>query len=296
MPVSESLPSYLSRSTLRRCLKQALEEDLGAGDVTSEAIISPSAVGTAAIELREPGVIAGLHVVEEICALVDTSLKVQWDCADGEHLYSSACLGTIVGPLRSLLAAERLALNFLQRMSGIATQTHRMVEAVEGFPARIRDTRKTAPGLRLLDKWAVRLGGGVNHRIGLYDRVLIKDNHIAAAGSLHEAVVRASRRGGGLPIDVEARTLEEVHAALQLVDLIDLVLLDNMVTLTETNTVDSTRLKAAVQLIDGQLVTEASGNITLNTVRATAATGVDYISCGALTHSVQAIDIGLNLI
>lgn len=295
MPASEHLPSYLSHSALLKCITQALEEDLGTGDVTSEAIVPPSAKGMATVELREPGVVAGLYVAEQVCAMVDSRLVIHWSCSDGDILARPGRVGTVHGPLRSLLAAERLALNFLQRMSGIATSTHHMVEAVKGFPARVRDTRKTAPGLRQLDKWAVRLGGGANHRMGLYDRILIKDNHIAAVGSLAKAVVEASRYGRSIPVDVEARTLEEVSQALELADRIDLVLLDNMVAITESGVTDVTMLQAAVDMIGGQLCTEASGNVTLATVRATAATGVDYISCGALTHSVQALDIGLTL-
>ena len=296
MAVSERLPPYVSAVTLRECLAHALAEDLGSGDVTSEAIIPPDATGAAAVELKEPGVVAGLYVTEQVFAQVDERLTARWHCSDGDYQSGSCRLGTLHGPLRSLMAAERLALNFLQRMSGIATATRHMVEAVKGFPARIRDTRKTAPGLRQLDKWAVLLGGGTNHRMGLYDRILIKDNHIATAGGLAEAVLNASLHGGGLPVDVEARTQREVRMALDVADHIDLVLLDNMVTLADSGAVDTTRLKAAVDLIGGKLRTEASGNVTLATVRATAATGVDYISCGALTHSVKALDIGLNLL
>lgn len=296
MAVSGQLPPFVQPGKLRQCLAYALAEDLGAGDVTSQAIIPPNATGAAAVELREAGVVAGLFVAEQVCALVDERLIVQWHCSDGELQPGDCRLGILHGPIRSLMAAERLVLNFLQRMSGIATATHHMVEAVKEFPARIRDTRKTAPGLRQLDKWAVLLGGGTNHRMGLYDRILIKDNHIATAGGLAEAVMSAARHGGGLPVDVEARTLREVRLALGLADHIDLVLLDNMVSLADSDAPDTTRLQAAVNLVGGKLRTEASGNVTLATVRATAATGVDYISCGALTHSVRALDVGLNLL
>ena len=295
MPVSERLPSYLTPSAVRRCLTQALDEDLGTGDVTSEAIIPPDAHGIASFELRESGVVAGMYIAKQVCQLVDPNLVVQWDYADGDFLPGDLELGTVRGPLRSLMVAERLALNFMQRMSGIATFTHQMVKATNGFPACIRDTRKTAPGLRLLDKWAVLLGGGTNHRIGLYDRILIKDNHIAAAGSLKSAVMRASAYSKGIPVDVEARTLDEVREALDLADDIELVLLDNMVRRTEEGGVDTTLLNSTVELIDGRMLTEASGNVSLESVRDIAATGVDFISCGALTHSMRALDIGLKL-
>lgn len=277
-------------------MTQALNEDLGTGDVTSKAIIASNAQGIASIELRESGVIAGMYIAEEVCQLVDSGLSVQWEYSDGDILQGDRRLGTIRGPLRSLMAAERLALNFMQRMSGIATLTHQMVKATDGFRARIRDTRKTAPGLRLLDKWAVLLGGGTNHRIGLYDRILIKDNHIAAAGSLKSAVMRASAYSRDMPVDVEARTLDEVREALDLANDIELVLLDNMARRTEEGDVDTTMLQDAIAIINGRILTEASGNVTLESVRAIAATGVDYISCGALTHSVQALDIGMKLL
>ena len=296
MPVVGSLPSYLTPEALRQCITAALNEDLGSGDVTSQAIIPGEIAGIAAVQLRSDGVVAGLHVAAQVCQFVDPELKVTWHCEDGDVLSAGQILGTLQGPLQSLLSAERVALNFLQRMSGIATTTYQMVQAVKGYATRIRDTRKTVPGLRYLDKWAVLLGGGENHRLGLYDRMLIKDNHIAAAGSLQEAVCRAVTFGGGLSVDVEARTLDEVESALAVSSRIELVLLDNMVTVTADDIVDTSMLQTAVRLIDGRVRTEASGNVTLHSVRPIAATGVDYISCGGLTHSVQALDIGLNVI
>ncbi len=196
------------------------------------------------------------------------------------------------------MAAERLALNVLQRMSGIATVTRRMVEAARPHPARILDTRKTAPGLRLLDKWAVRLGGGENHRLGLYDMILIKDNHIASVGGVRAAIEAAQQyrqdRDASLSIEIETRTLDEVQAVLE-TDGVEVILLDNMVTVQPDGAIDTSLLQEAVALVDGRMATEASGNITLATVPAIAATDVTYISCGALTHSVKAMDLSLKI-
>ena len=295
MPVSGSLPPYLSHKALHQCLHQALQEDLGTGDVTSEAIIPSNVSGTATFELRNPGVIAGLYAAEQVCAIVDPRLVVSWQYTEGSHLPGRQKIGTIRGSLRNILIAERLMLNIMQRMSGIATYTSVMVEAVKNFPARIRDTRKTAPGLRYLDKWAVLIGGGVNHRIGLHDRMLIKDNHITAAGSMHKALKRAFAYGADIPVDVEARTLEEVLIVLNYAPKVDLLLLDNMVSVTTREEIDTSMLQQAVELVKGRICTEASGNVTLHSACDIAATGVDYISCGALTHSVQALDISLKI-
>ncbi len=295
MRADEQLPAYLDSDTLRAILKRALREDLGSGDLTSTAIISADAQGAAAFVAREAGIAAGLYVATQVFALLGRDLTVSWQIKDGDSLERGGVFGTIRGNLRAILAAERLALNLLQRMSGIATQTAKMVAATEGYPARIRDTRKTAPGLRLLDKWAVLLGGGTNHRLGLYDRILIKDNHIDAAGGLRKAVMLATAAHPSLSVDVEARTLGEVFEALAVADCIDVLLLDNMTRLTPSGEVDTCLLQEAVTLIGGRLQTEASGNVTLTSVRSIAAAGVDYISSGALTHSVHALNIALKI-
>jgi nicotinate-nucleotide pyrophosphorylase (carboxylating) len=230
-------------------------------------------------------VIAGLEVARLAFGLVDEQVQLKPLVADGEQVSTGQVVATIRGPGRGILSGERVALNFLQRMSGIATTTHRFVQAVAGTGAIILDTRKTAPGLRLLDKWAVRLGGGQNHRFGLYDMVLIKENHITAAGGIAEAV-QAARNGSGrkLAVEVEVRDLAELQEAMSLE--VDRILLDNM-SLEE--------MREAVRLVRGRLPLEASGNVTLESAAAIAATGVDFISVGLLTHSVKALDISLLL-
>ena len=297
MSINKALPPYIQVPELDSLLRRGLEEDVGGGDVTSEATIPAGARAEASFVAREKGILAGLFVAERVFSLVDASLDVRWTAKDGGKVARGAVFGSVRGDARGILQGERLALNVLQRMSGIASATRRMVNAAEGHRARIRETRKTPPGLRLLDKWAVLLGGGVNHRLGLYDRILIKDNHIAASGGL-PAAVEAARRyretlARPLPIDVEARTLNEVQAALD-VGGFDVLLLDNMVDIT-SGRVDATRLRAAVQLISGRCTTEATGNVDLRSVSAIAATGVHYISCGALTHSVRALNIALKI-
>lgn len=296
MGAEQELPAYLDSEVLRAILQRALREDLGTGDLTSEAIIPPDAEGEAEFFAREPGVVAGLHAAEQVFRLANSDLAVVWQQNDGDTFERSSTFGLVRGNLRAILSAERLALNLLQRMSGVATLTAQMVAQVQGFPARIRDTRKTAPGLRLLDKWAVLLGGGTNHRLGLYDRILIKDNHIDVAGGLCNAVERALAAYPGIPVDVEARTLDEVTDALTVADLIEVLLLDNMARPAGAGgQLDTSTLQAAVDLVGGRMQTEASGNVTLRTVRAVAATGVDYISSGALTHSARALDVALHI-
>jgi nicotinate-nucleotide pyrophosphorylase (carboxylating) len=291
------LPPYLSAERLNRILQQALEEDLGPGDVTSLATVDASRKAEARFLAKQNGVLAGLYVAEQVLACVDSALHVSWTCRDGEAVSAGTVFGTVEGAARSILAAERLALNVMQRMSGIATLTRRMVDAARPHRARILDTRKTAPGLRPLDKWAVLLGGGENHRIGLYDMILIKDNHITAAGGVTSAIRAAQAyvqtTSQPLQIEVEARTPEEVAEVLAAGG-VDYILLDNMVSV-DKGKIDTSALQEAVSRVDGRIKTEASGNVTLETVPAIAATGVDYISCGALTHSVQAMDISLKI-
>ena len=292
------LPHYVTEDDLDRLIRLALEEDVGAGDVTTEAVIPDARRGKARFLARERGILAGCEVAERVFAAVDARIDCTWEAFDGNPVGKNAMFGTACGPARSLLTAERLVLNVLQRMSGIATATRRFVEAVQDLPTRILDTRKTVPGLRVLDKWAVRLGGGENHRIGLYDRFLIKDNHVAAAGGIAPALAAADRyrrqRNLRLNLEVEARSLQDVREILT-AGRADRILLDNMVDRQEDGRPDVSRLRAAIDLIDGRLPAEASGNVTLDTVRVIAETGVAYVSCGALTHSVRALDVSLQM-
>ena len=267
-------------------LRAALAEDLGDGDVTTECTVPQASLLAGRFLAKAPGVAAGLEVAARVLTLVDPAVRVELAVADGQAVTAGMVLGTVLGPGRALLSGERTALNILQRMSGIATLTRQFVDAVAGTRAVILDTRKTAPGLRALDKWAVRLGSGQNHRHGLYDMVLIKDNHIAAVGGYIPAAVARVRAGDPRrrPIEVEVRTLDELRAALPLN--VDRILLDNM---------DLDTLRAAVEITSGRTPLEASGNMSLERVPAVAATGVDFISVGALTHSAAALDISLKL-
>ena len=263
----------------------ALAEDLGDGDVTTLNTIPPDAAYAGDFLVKAPGVIAGLQVAQRVFVLLDPSVELHILAGDGDRVDQGDIVGVVTGPGRAILSGERVALNLLQRMSGIATATRRYVDAVAGTRAVILDTRKTAPGLRVLDKWAVRLGGGQNHRIGLYDMALIKDNHIAAVGSITEAVRRV-REGDQRhrPIEVEVTNLDQLREALA--SAIDRILLDNM---------SHEMMRAAVEIAAGKIPLEASGNVTLDTVAAIAVTGVDFISVGALTHSVKALDVSLDL-
>ncbi|MFN3597824.1 MAG: carboxylating nicotinate-nucleotide diphosphorylase [Rubricoccaceae bacterium] len=294
LPLPEAI-----EADLPALLERALAEDVGPGDVTTCATIPEGRRARARLLVKEEGVVAGLAVAERVFARVDPAIACSWHLADGERAAGGTLAAELEGPARSLLVAERLALNVLQRMSGIATATRRMADAAR--PATILDTRKTAPGLRLLDKWAVALGGGANHRAGLYDMVLVKDNHIAAAGGLAPALAAVRRHltetGAALPVEVEVRTADEIEALLAApdVDVVDRVLLDNLVRVRPDGRVDASALAAAVTRLGGRFATEASGNVTLETVPAIAQTGVDFISSGALTHSVRALDLSLKI-
>lgn len=266
-------------------IERALSEDIGAGDVTTEAIVPPEMWLTGRFIAKEGGVVAGLEVVRWTFGRLDERVELAGLVADGDPVEAGQVVATVRGPGRVLLGGERVALNFLQRMSGIATLTRRLAEATAGTPAVILDTRKTAPGLRPLDKWAVRLGGGQNHRSGLYDMVLIKENHIAAAGGIARAVERVrANETRPLAVEVEVKNLAELQEALALN--VDRIMLDNM-SLEE--------MARAVQLAGGRTPLEASGNVSVETIAAIARTGVDYISAGMLTHSVRAMDISLLL-
>lgn len=271
-------------SELERAVAVALEEDIGPGDVTTLATVPADAFGRAVFVAREAGVLAGLPCARAVYRRLDPAVRFEAFLQDGDDLAPGARVAAVEGPARAILTGERVALNFLQHLSGIATRTARFVRLVEGTGARIADTRKTVPGLRALAKYAVRVGGGTNHRFGLYDGVLIKDNHIRAAGGLRRAIERARHVAPHLlRIEVEAETLEEVREALEAGA--DVILLDNM---------DPNTLRAAVELCRGRALTEASGGIREETIRAVAEAGVDLISVGALTHSVTALDIGLD--
>lgn len=270
---------------VKELIRTALAEDIGTGDITSDAILAADLVYSGRFVAKADGIIAGLDVTATTFSLLDQRVQFTPQVAEGEPVEPGQVIATIRGPGRTLLGGERVSLNFLQRMSGIATMTRRFVVAVAGTSAVILDTRKTVPGLRLLDKWAVRLGGGQNHRFGLYDMALIKDNHITAAGSIAEAVARVRAADEGQrPIEVEVKTLGELREALALP--VDRIMLDNMSLL---------QMREAVELANGRVPLEASGNVTLDNVAAIAATGVDYISVGMLTHSVQALDISFLL-
>jgi len=266
-------------------IRAALEEDLGrAGDITSELTIPAGKAASARLVARKPGRVAGLICADIALRLVDTGLVLDVALPDGSDAVAGSVLATISGPARGILTAERVALNFLGPLSGTATMTAALVKAVQGTKARIVCTRKTLPGLRALQKYAVRCGGGFNHRFGLDDAAMIKDNHIQAAGGIAPAVARL-RAGLGhmVKIEVEVDRLEQLEEALT--QNVDAILLDNML-------LDD--LRRAVALAKGKAVLEASGNVTLETVRAIAETGVDYISSGAITHSAPNLDIGLD--
>jgi len=293
--MSACFPDYLSPETLTTLLQNAVEEDIGSGDITSETLLSKDDQGRAIIIMRQGGILAGVTAAQHTFTLIDPSIECHWDFKDGDSVHANTEVGSISGSLITILTAERLCLNIMQRMSGIATLTAKIVQSIQEFPAQIRDTRKTAPGLRLLDKWSVLIGGGTNHRIGLFDRILIKDNHIEVTGGLAASVQKVASKMPDYNIDVEAQTMSDVSEALSVAHLIDVLLLDNMAIYRTDGTFDTSPLKKAVAYVNGQIKTEATGGITLETAPLIAASGVDYLSCGALTHSVNAIDIALNI-
>ncbi|SHO51734.1 carboxylating nicotinate-nucleotide diphosphorylase [Desulfopila aestuarii] len=275
----------MDRNLLRRQLKAFLAEDIGRGDLTSESIFVVGEIGRARLVAREPFVAAGVgNIAAEVFWVQNKAIEVIDPVAEGSLLQPGDTLMTVSGPVVDLLKAERVALNLVQRLSGIATITSRFVEAVAGTRVRITDTRKTTPGLRMMEKYAVQVGGGSNHRFNLTDGVLIKDNHIAACGSITEAVRRVRHKAPHtIRIEVETDTLEQVDECLACG--VDIIMLDNMSCETMTK---------AVQKINGRALVEASGGVNLSTVAAIAATGVDIISVGALTHSAPSCDIGMD--
>lgn len=289
MPLHAPTPPLASpplpRLMIEPLVRNALLEDLGrAGDLTTDAIVPADCRASMALTARQPGVVAGLDLALLAFQLIDPAIEAAVERPDGSAVEAGSRIAILRGPARGLLTAERVALNFLGRLSGIATATHGLVRAVEGHKARICCTRKTTPGLRAVEKRAVRLGGGSNHRFGLDDAVLIKDNHVAIAGGVQAALARARAHVGHLvKIELEVDTLEQLAEALAVG--VDIVLLDNM---------GPEMLREAVAMVDGRAVTEASGRITPATAPAIAAAGVDFISAGWLTHSAAVLDIGLD--
>jgi len=278
----------LSAEEIRRAVQCAIAEDVGGGDITTLATVPASARSKAVMIAREPLVVAGLPVADAVFRELSGAIEVVLTAKDGDHLKTGQPLLHVTGPTQPILTAERAALNFIQRLSGIATFTGQFVDAVSGMRAKILDTRKTTPGLRRLEKYAVICGGGHNHRLGLYDNVLIKDNHLAALRNekpnpVAAAVRRAREKCANHRIEVEADTLEQVEQALEAGA--DVILLDNM---------NLVQMRVAVQQAKGRADTEASGGVNLANVRQIAETGVDYISVGAITHSARAVDIALD--
>ena len=278
----------LNLDTVRQSLKQWLDEDIGTGDITTMATIPPDHRSKGIIHAKDNGIIAGLPVAETVFSLVDERLKFFSRVNEGQRVQPGTILAEVEGPTRGILLGERLALNLMQRMSGIATRTREMVDALQGLPVRLVDTRKTTPGHRILEKYAVRVGGGHNHRFGLFDAVLIKDNHIKGAGGIAKAI-EASRRQipHTMKIEVEVESREQLLEALEAGA--DIIMLDNM---------SVPEMREAVSLIKSRaphVTVEASGNVTLETVREIASTGVDVISVGRLTYSVRSLDISLDL-
>jgi nicotinate-nucleotide pyrophosphorylase (carboxylating) len=278
----------LEAAEIRRAVASALAEDLGPGDATTLATVPANVSLKVVMRARESLVVAGLAFAEAVFGKLSPSVRVQRCTRDGQRVPVNGALLKISGPARAILSAERVALNFVQRLSGVATLTAQYVAAVQGTRARILDTRKTTPGWRSFEKYAVACGGGRNHRFGLFDMVLIKDNHLAALrtaqpNAVAAAVQRARKRFPRLKIEVEADTLDQVQQAVDAGA--DIILLDNM---------PPSQLRCAVKLVAGQAKTEASGGVNLKSVRVIARTGVDFISVGALTHSARAVDIGLD--
>jgi len=270
-------------SKIKPIVKAALEEDIGTGDITTNCTVPESRELSGTFIAKENGIIAGLELLPLVFKTLHPDIVVKSDYEDGANVSRGATIATVQGNGRTILSAERVALNFLQRMSGIATLTNKFVQLVKNTDVTILDTRKTVPGLRLIDKWAVKIGGGANHRIGLYDMALIKENHITAAGSITAAVNEIRKiHGTSCKIESEVKNISELREALDLP--LDMIMLDNF---------DVGLMKEAVKLTAGKIPLEASGNVSPDTILDIAETGVDYISIGMLTHSVKALDISL---
>lgn len=271
-------------------LKYAIAEDIGDGDHTSLSTIPAEAMGRARLLVKDEGIIAGIDIAKRVFELIDSNIKFEQVLKDGDNVKFGDVAFYVEGKSQSIVTAERLALNIMQRMSGIATQTHKMVQLMAGTKCKLLDTRKTTPGFRYFEKLAVKLGGGVNHRIGLYDMILVKDNHIDYAGGVHEALHKIknylSEKNKALKIEVEARSIEDVKLILK-EKIAFRILLDNFT---------PEKIKEAVELINGEVETEASGGINETNLRAYAEAGVDYISMGALTHQIKSLDLSLKAV
>ncbi len=282
-------PSYLTDQAIQEFIKNALAEDIGEGDHSSLGAVPASKISKARLLIKDDGIIAGLEMAEKILHEVNPSLVVTFFKQDGEAVKKGEIAFIVEGPAQSVLSAERLVLNCMQRMSGIATYTHQLCKLIEGTGAQLMDTRKTTPNFRLMEKWAVAIGGGKNHRFALYDMVMLKDNHVDMAGGIRTAIENTRKylrdKNKALKIEIETRNLKEVEEVLNAGG-VDIIMLDNM-------HVDE--MKKAVQLIGGKYKTEASGGITETTLRTVAECGVDYISVGALTHSVKSLDLSLKV-
>ncbi|AEF93062.1 nicotinate-nucleotide pyrophosphorylase [Desulfotomaculum nigrificans CO-1-SRB] len=275
----------LNMIELKKLIESSLAEDIGTGDITTNSIVPEGSTAKGIIYVKEPGVVAGIPVAEAVFRFLAPEIEINRRSTDGAWVEPGTVLMEVAGDARAILTGERLALNFLQRMSGIATRTAALVEKVKLYPVRVVDTRKTTPGLRMLEKYAVRVGGGFNHRYGLYDAVLIKDNHIKVAGGITQAILAARQNvPHTVKIEVEVEDLAGVSEALEA--RADVIMLDNM---------DPATMREAVKLVDGKALVEASGGISEETITAVAKTGVDLISVGALTHSVKALDISLDI-
>jgi nicotinate-nucleotide pyrophosphorylase (carboxylating) len=280
-------PYYVTTGYINSFIEQAVAEDIGEGDHSSLSTIPEDLQGLACLKIKQDGIIAGLELAHEIFNKIDPKLELSSFRKDGDRVKVGDIAFEVKGPVRSILGAERLVLNCMQRMSGIATYTNYLCELIEGTKAEILDTRKTTPNLRPLEKWAVTIGGGTNHRFALYDMIMLKDNHIDYSGGISKALSSANdylkKTGKQIKIEIETRTLSEVMEVVN-VGGADVIMLDNM---------DTATMKEAVEIIDGKMKTEASGGITEENIVEMAQTGVDYISIGALTHSVKSLDMSL---
>jgi nicotinate-nucleotide pyrophosphorylase (carboxylating) len=283
-------PAYITEEFLHDFIHSAFREDVGEGDHSSLSSIPENATSKARLLVKDTGVLAGVDLALQIFKYADNNLQVDVSIEDGRHVTPGDVAFVVSGSARSILTAERLVLNCMQRMSGIATKTQALVSLIKGTGAHILDTRKTTPNFRLLEKWAVLIGGGYNHRIGLFDMIMLKDNHIDMAGGIKQAIVqtndylRATKKK--LKIEIETRSLKEVEEVLSIGN-VDVIMLDNM---------DVETMKQAVKMIGGRFKVEASGGITEETIRQVALTGVDFISVGALTHSIRSLDLSLKAI
>ncbi len=275
---------------IKNLIELAFAEDIGEGDHTTLCSIPESEIGSSRLLIKEEGILAGVNVAKEVFNKFDTSLKVEVFIEDGSHVQPGDVAFVVKGKVQSILQTERLVLNLMQRMSGIATITNKYVKLLEGTNTKVLDTRKTTPGMRMLEKQAVKIGGGENHRIGLFDMILLKDNHVDFAGGIENAIIRAKQylkeKNKDLKIEIEVRNFEELDEALS-VGGVDRIMLDNF------TVEDTTR---AVEIVNGRVELESSGGITFETIRDYALTGVDYISVGALTHSVKSLDMSLKAV